>query len=50
MDASAMFWMPANVNISPTRIPTVVTDAWSNCRMTSATTTHAIPAASKAHQ
>ena len=42
--------MPTARNMSPTRMPTVVTDAWSNCRMTSATATQAIPATSKTHQ
>ena len=31
-------------------MPTVVTDAWSNWRMTSATATQAIPATSRTHQ
>ena len=48
--ARAMFSMPAPRNMSPTRMPTVVTDAWSNWRTTSEMATHAIPATSSTHQ
>ena len=48
--ASAKFSMPTTRNMSPTRTPTVVTDAWSNCRMTSAAATQAMPATSQTHQ
>ena len=36
-------WKPEARNIAPTRIPTVVIDAWSNCRITRPITTQKIP-------
>ena len=42
--------MPKARNMRPTSTPTVVTDAWSNCRMTIAMAIHAIPTTSESHQ
>ena len=50
MLARAIVSTPANVNISPTSTPTVVIDAWSNCRITAAMAIQAIPAMSPSHQ
>jgi hypothetical protein len=48
--ASATFSMPANTNMRPTRMPTVVTEAESNWRITSAMASQAMPPASQVHQ
>jgi hypothetical protein len=45
-----MFCAAASRNMQPTRTPTVVTEALSNCRMASAMTSQAIPATSPTHQ
>ena len=42
----AKLWMLASANISPTRTPTVMTEAESNCRITSETTIQAMLAMS----
>src|SRR4051812_30671830 len=42
-------WTPVKVNITPTMTPTVVIDAWSNCRTTSEAATHATPTISHSH-
>jgi hypothetical protein len=36
--------------MTPTMIPTVAIDAWSNCKMTSDATIHAMPKTSHSHQ
>ena len=46
---SARFWAAASANISPTSTPTVVTEAVSNWRITSAMTPQAMPATSHIH-
>src|SRR4051794_25947730 len=43
-------WAPATRNWQPMMTPVVFTDAESNCRTTSATTIHAVPATSHTHQ
>jgi hypothetical protein len=48
--ARAMFSMPASTNMKPTMMPTVVTEAESNWRITSAIASQAMPPASQVHQ
>jgi hypothetical protein len=43
-------WTPEIRNIAPIKTPTVVTEAWSNCRMTRAMTIHRKPNPSHSHQ
>ena len=49
-EVRAKLWMAAKANMNPRRTPTVVTDAVSNCRITSEMTSQAIPLASESHQ
>ena len=50
MYRSAKFSTEANMNMRPTRMPTVVTEAESNWRITSEMRIQAIPANSHIHQ